>query len=169
MAAGEYVSVSSQSDTEQADLARERKELSEHAELELDELASIYVERGVDPALARRVAQQLMAKDALTAHARDELGISAITTARPVQAALTSAAMFSTGAALPLLMVVVSPAGALVPIVSAASLGFLALLGAIGAVAGGANVLRATVQVTFWGAFAMALTAGIGRLFGTVL
>ncbi len=169
MAAGEYVSVSSQSDTEQADLARERKELSEHAELELDELASIYVERGVDPALARRVAKQLMAKDALTAHARDELGISKITTARPVQAALTSAAMFSTGAALPLLMVVVSPAGALVPIVSAASLGFLALLGAIGAVAGGANVLRATVRVTFWGAFAMALTAGIGRLFGTVL
>ena len=169
MAAGEYVSVSSQSDTEQTDLARERKELSEHAELELDELASIYVGRGVDPALARRVAQQLMAKDALTAHARDELGISAITTARPVQAALTSAAMFSTGAALPLLMVVVSPAGALVPIVSAASLGFLALLGAIGAVAGGANVLRATVRVTFWGAFAMALTAGIGRLFGTVL
>ena len=169
MAAGEYVSVSSQSDTEQTDLARERKELSEHAELELDELASIYVERGVDPALARRVAQQLMAKDALAAHARDELGISAITTARPVQAALTSAAMFSTGAVLPLLMVVVSPAGALVPIVSAASLGFLALLGAIGAVAGGANVLRATVRVTFWGAFAMALTAGIGRLFGTVL
>ena len=169
MAAGEYVSVSSQSDTEQTDLARERKELSEHAELELDELASIYVGRGVDPALARRVAQQLMAKDALTAHARDELGISEITTARPVQAALTSAAMFSTGAALPLLMVVVSPAGALVPIVSAASLGFLALLGAIGAVAGGANVLRATVRVTFWGAFAMALTAGIGRLFGTVL
>ncbi len=169
MAAGEYVSVSSQSDTEQTDLARERKELSEHAELELDELASIYVGRGVDPALARRVAQQLMAKDALTAHARDELGISEITTARPVQAALTSAAMFSTGAALPLLMVVVSPAGALVPIVSAASLGFLALLGAIGARAGGANVLRATVRVTFWGAFAMALTAGIGRLFGTVL
>lgn len=169
MAAGEYVSVSSQSDTEQADLARERKELSEHAELELDELASIYVGRGVDPALARQVAQQLMAKDALTAHARDELGISEITTARPVQAALTSAAMFSTGAALPLLMVVVSPAGALVPIVSAASLGFLALLGAIGARAGGANVLRATVRVTFWGAFAMALTASIGRLFGTVL
>jgi VIT1/CCC1 family predicted Fe2+/Mn2+ transporter len=169
MAAGEYVSVSSQSDTEQADLARERKELSEHADLELDELASLYVERGVDAALARQVAHQLMAKDALTAHARDELGISEITTARPVQAALTSAAMFSTGAALPLLMVVVSPAGALVPIVSAASLGFLALLGAIGARAGGANVLRATVRVTFWGAFAMALTAGIGRLFGTVL
>jgi VIT1/CCC1 family predicted Fe2+/Mn2+ transporter len=169
MAAGEYVSVSSQSDTEQADLARERKELSEHAEFELDELASIYVKRGVDPALARQVAQQLMAKDALTAHARDELGISEISTARPVLAAVTSAAMFSAGAAMPILMVVVSPAGVLVPIVSAASLGFLALLGAIGAITGGANVLRATARVTFWGAFAMALTAGIGRLFGTVL
>ena len=169
MAAGEYVSVSSQSDTEQADLARERKELSEHAEFELDELASIYVKRGVDAALARQVAQQLMAKDALTAHARDELGISEISTARPVLAAVTSAAMFSAGAAMPMLMVVVSPAGVLVPIVSAASLGFLALLGAIGAITGGANVLRATARVTFWGAFAMALTAGIGRLFGTVL
>jgi VIT1/CCC1 family predicted Fe2+/Mn2+ transporter len=169
MAAGEYVSVSSQSDTEQADLARERKELSEHPEFELDELASIYVKRGVDPALARQVAQQLMAKDALTAHARDELGISEISTARPVLAAVTSAAMFSAGAAMPILMVVVSPAGVLVPIVSAASLGFLALLGAIGAITGGANVLRATARVTFWGAFAMALTAGIGRLFGTVL
>jgi VIT1/CCC1 family predicted Fe2+/Mn2+ transporter len=169
MAAGEYVSVSSQSDTEQADLARERKELSEHPEFELDELASIYVKRGVDPALARQVAQQLMAKDALTAHARDELGISEISTARPVLAAVTSAAMFSAGAAMPILMVVVSPAGVLVPIVSAASLGFLALLGAIGAMTGGANVLRATARVTFWGAFAMALTAGIGRLFGTVL
>ena len=169
MAAGEYVSVSSQSDTEQADLARERKELSEHPEFELDELASIYVKRGVDPALARQVAQQLMAKDALTAHARDELGISEISTARPVLAAVTSAAMFSAGGAMPMLMVVVSPAGMLVPIVSAASLGFLALLGAIGAITGGANVLRATARVTFWGAFAMALTAGIGRLFGTVL
>ena len=169
MAAGEYVSVSSQSDTEQADLARERKELSEHPEFELDELASIYVKRGVDAALARQVAQQLMAKDALTAHARDELGISEISTARPVLAAVTSAAMFSAGAAMPILMVVVSPAGVLVPIVSAASLGFLALLGAIGAITGGANVLRATARVTFWGAFAMALTAGIGRLFGTVL
>jgi VIT1/CCC1 family predicted Fe2+/Mn2+ transporter len=169
MAAGEYVSVSSQSDTEQADLARERKELSEHPEFELDELASIYVKRGVDPALARQVAQQLMAKDALTAHARDELGISEISAARPVLAAVTSAAMFSAGAAMPILMVVVSPAGVLVPIVSAASLGFLALLGAIGAITGGANVLRATARVTFWGAFAMALTAGIGRLFGTVL
>ena len=118
MAAGEYVSVSSQSDTEQADLARERKELSENGEFELDELADVYVKRGVDQALARQVAQQLMAKDALTAHARDELGISEITTARPVQAALTSAATFSVGAAMPLLMVVVSPADALVPIVS---------------------------------------------------
>jgi VIT1/CCC1 family predicted Fe2+/Mn2+ transporter len=167
MAAGEYVSVSSQSDTERAELARERKELSENAEFELDELAEIYVKRGVDQPLARQVAQQLMEKDALTTHARDELGISEMTTARPVQAALTSAVTFSVGAAL--LMVVVSPAGALVPIVSAASLGFLALLGAIGARAGGADVLRATVRVTFWGALAMALTAGIGKLFGTVV
>ncbi len=169
MAAGEYVSVSSQSDTEQADLARERRELSESPELELDELTEIYVQRGVDQALARQVAQQLMAAGALKAHARDELGISEITTARPVQAALTSASTFSLGAAMPLLMVVVSPTGTLVPIVSAASLGFLALLGAIGARAGGANVLRATARVTFWGALAMALTAGIGKLFGTVV
>ena len=169
MAAGEYVSVSSQSDTEQADLARERKELSDNADFELDELAQVYITRGVEAALARQVAQQLMAKDALGAHARDELGISEITTARPVQAALTSAASFSVGAAMPLLMVVVSPPGLLVPIVSAASLGFLAFLGAIGARAGGANILRATARVTFWGALAMALTAGIGKLFGTVV
>ena len=169
MAAGEYVSVSSQSDTEQADLARERKELNENPAFELDELAEIYVRRGVDEPLARQVAEQLMAKDALTAHARDELGISEITTARPVQAALTSAAMFSVGAAMPLLMVIVSPGNALVPIVSAASLAFLAVLGAIGAKAGGANILRATIRVTFWGAFALALTAGIGKLFGTVV
>jgi VIT1/CCC1 family predicted Fe2+/Mn2+ transporter len=169
MAAGEYVSVSSQSDTERADLARERKELREDPASELDELAQIYVKRGVDKALARQVAKQLMAKNALKAHAHDELGISEITTARPVQAALTSAASFSVGAAMPLLMVVVSPAGALVPLVSAASLGFLAVLGAVGARAGGANVLRATVRVTFWGALAMALTAGIGKLFGTVI
>ena len=136
---------------------------------ELDELAEIYVKRGVDPALARQVAQQLMAKDALGAHARDELGMSEITTARPVQAALTSAAMFSTGAAMPLLMVVVSPANVLIPIVSAASLGFLALLGALGARTGGANVLRATVRVTFWGALALAITAGIGKVFGTIV
>jgi VIT1/CCC1 family predicted Fe2+/Mn2+ transporter len=169
MAAGEYVSVSSQSDTEKADLARERKELSENVEFELDELAEIYVKRGVDKALARQVSEQLMAKDALAAHARDELGISEITTARPVQAALTSAATFAAGAAMPLLMVVVSPANLLAPVVSAASLAFLALLGAIGAIAGGANVLRATARVTFWGALAMALTAAIGKLFGTVV
>ena len=169
MAAGEYVSVSSQSDTEQADLARERKELSENVGFEHEELADIYVKRGVDPELARQVADQLMAKDALMAHARDELGISEITTARPVQAALTSAATFAVGAAMPLLMVIVSPASALVPVVSIASLAFLALLGAIGAKAGGANIPRATARMTFWGALAMALTAGIGALFGTVV
>ena len=169
MAAGEYVSVSSQSDTEQADLARERKELGDNPAFELDELAEIYVKRGVDKPLAVQVAQQLMRKDALGAHARDELGISEVTTARPVQAALASAASFSIGAAMPLLMVVVSPAASLVPIVSAASLVFLAFLGAIGAKAGGANILRATARVTFWGAFAMALTAGIGTLIGTVV
>jgi VIT1/CCC1 family predicted Fe2+/Mn2+ transporter len=169
MAAGEYVSVSSQSDTEQADLARERKELRENIGFEREELADIYVKRGVDPRLARQVADQLMAKDALMAHARDELGISETTTARPVQAALTSAATFAVGAAMPLLMVLLSPASLLVPTVSAASLVFLALLGAIGARAGGANVLRATARVTFWGALAMALTAGIGALFGTVV
>jgi VIT1/CCC1 family predicted Fe2+/Mn2+ transporter len=169
MAAGEYVSVSSQSDTERADLARERKELSENIGFERDELAEIYAKRGVDRELARRVAEQLMAKDALAAHARDELGISEITTARPVQAALTSAATFAVGAAMPLLMVVVSPANVLVPVVSAASLGFLALLGAIGARTGGANVIRATARVTFWGAAAMALTAGIGAIVGTAV
>jgi VIT1/CCC1 family predicted Fe2+/Mn2+ transporter len=169
MAAGEYVSVSSQSDTERADLALERKELKENPAFELKELAQIYVKRGVSQALARQVAKQLMEKNALAAHARDELGISEITTARPVQAALTSAASFSIGAAMPLLMVVVSPTSVLVPIEFAASLGFLALLGAIGAKAGGARILRATVRVTFWGALAMALTAGIGKLFGTVV
>jgi VIT1/CCC1 family predicted Fe2+/Mn2+ transporter len=169
MATGEYVSVSSQSDTEQADLARERNELRDNVELEKEELAQIYVKRGLEGPLARKVAEQLMAKDALTAHAREELGISEITTARPVQAALTSALTFSLGAALPLLMVVISPIGAIVPMVSAASLAFLALLGAIGARAGGANVLRATVRVAFWGALAMALTAGIGKVFGTVV
>jgi len=169
MSAGAYVSVSSQSDTEQADLARECKELSQDPKGELDELTEIYVKRGLDQSLARQVAQQLMGKDALTAHARDELGISEITAARPVQAALTSAATLSVGGGMPLLMVVVSPANVLVPVVSAASLGFLALLGAIGARAGGANVLRATARVTFWGALAMALTARIGKLFGTVV
>jgi len=169
MAAGEYVSVSSQSDAEQADLTRERRELSASPEFELDELAGIYVKRGVEQALARQVARQLMAKDALAAHARDELGISEMTAARPVQAALTSAASFSVGAVMPLLMVVVSPASVLVPMVSAASLVFLTLLGAIGAKTGGADVVRATARVTFWGALAMALTAGIGKLFGTAV
>ncbi len=169
MAAGEYVSVSSQSDTEKADLARERKELSENIDFEHAELADIYIKRGVDQKLARQVARQLMAKDALAAHARDELGISEISTARPIQAALTSAATFAVGAAMPLLMIFLAPAGTLVPVVSGASLGFLALLGAIGARAGGANVLRATTRVTFWGALAMALTAGIGAIFGTVV
>ncbi len=169
MAAGEYVSVSSQADTEKADLARERAELAASPEFERDELTEIYVGRGVEPELARRVAKQLMAKGALAAHARDELGISDTTTARPLQAALTSAATFAVGAAMPLLMVVVAPAEWLVVAVSVASLVFLALLGAIGARAGGAGIWRATVRVTFWGAFAMALTAGIGRLFGTVV
>jgi VIT1/CCC1 family predicted Fe2+/Mn2+ transporter len=169
MAAGEYVSVSSQSDTENADLARERKELIDDVEFEREELANIYVQRGVEPSLARQVAVQLMAKDALGAHARDELGISEITAARPIQAAFTSAATFSVGAAMPLLMVIVSPRNLLVPAVSIASLVFLALLGAIGARAGGANVWRATARVTFWGALAMALTAGIGKIFGTVV
>ena len=169
MAAGEYVSVSSQSDTEQADLTRERAELATQPEFEREELARIYVERGVDPTLARQVAAQLMAKDALGAHARDELGISEITTARPVQAALTSAATFAVGAAMPLAMVLLMPRPILVAGVSIASLAFLALLGAIGAQAGGANVGRATLRVTFWGALAMALTAGIGAIFGTVV
>lgn len=169
MAAGEYVSVSSQADTEHADLARESAELRDNPAFERDELTEIYVGRGVEPALARRVAEQLMAKGALAAHARDELGFSAATAARPLQAALTSAATFSVGAAMPLLMVVVAPTAFIVPAVSAASLVFLALLGAIGARAGGAHVWRATVRVTFWGVLAMALTAGIGKLFGTVV
>lgn len=169
MAAGEYVSVSSQSDTEKADLARERTELASQPLFEREELAQIYVRRGVEPDTALKVADQLMAKDALAAHAQDELGISAATTARPIQAALTSAATFSVGAAMPLLTVLVSPMSLLVPAVSVTSLLFLALLGAIGARAGGANIIRATVRVTFWGALAMALTAGIGALVGTVV
>ena len=167
MAAGEYVSVSSQSDTEGADLARERAELASQPEFEREELARIYVKRGLDPKLARQVADQLMAKDALGAHARDELGISEVTAARPVQAALTSAATFALGAAMPLLIVIVAPPSAIVPVVSIASLAFLALLGAVGARAGGAGVIKATLRVTFWGAMAMALTAGIGALVGT--
>jgi VIT1/CCC1 family predicted Fe2+/Mn2+ transporter len=169
MAAGEYVSVSSQSDTEQADLGRERKELSQNVAFEEEELAQIYVQRGVETNLARQVAQQLMAKDALGAHARDELGISEITTARPIQAAFTSAATFSVGAALPLLMVLITPTRFLVAGVSVTSLLFLSLLGAIGARAGGADVIKATARVTFWGAFAMALTAGVGAIFGTAV
>ena len=169
MAAGEYVSVSSQADTEHADLTRERGELATQPEFEREELAKIYMDRGLDSNLARQVSEQLMAKDALGAHARDELGISEITTARPVQAALTSAATFAVGAAMPLAMVLLMPRSGLVLGVSIASLVFLALLGAIGARVGGANVVRATLRVTFWGALAMALTAGIGAIFGTVV
>lgn len=169
MAAGEYVSVSSQSDTENADLERERLELATQPQFEREELAQIYIRRGVSPSLADQVADQLMARDALAAHAHDELGISEMTTARPIQAALTSAATFAVGAAMPLAMVIVAPAASLVWAVSAASLLFLALLGAIGAKAGGANVAKATLRVTFWGAFAMALTAGIGALVGTAI
>ncbi len=166
MAAGEYVSVSSQADTEQADLDRERMELESQPELEREELAHIYVKRGVEITLARQVADQLMAKDALAAHAHDELGISDFSTARPIQAALTSAATFSVGAAMPLVLVLVAPAKSLTIMVSAGSLMFLGALGAVGARVGGANILRATMRVTFWGAFAMALTAGIGALVG---
>jgi len=169
MAAGEYVSVSSQSDTEQADLARERAELAGQPEFEREELTRLYTERGVEPDLARQVADQLMARDALGAHARDELGISAVTAARPIQAALTSAATFSVGAAMPLAMILLMPRSFLVAGVSIASLVFLALLGGIGASAGGANVFRSSLRVTFWGALAMALTAGIGAVFGTVV
>jgi VIT1/CCC1 family predicted Fe2+/Mn2+ transporter len=169
MAAGEYVSVSSQSDTEQADLAKERGELADDPEFEKEELAQIYAARGVEIALARQVAQQLMAKDALGAHARDELGISEITAARPIQAALTSAATFSAGAAAPLALVLASPPGLLIQIVSAGSLIFLAVLGFLGAKAGGAAIVTPVVRVTFWGALAMALTAGIGAAVGTIV
>ena len=169
MAAGEYVSVSSQSDTESADLARETKELAEMPEAELQELTDIYVGRGVEPALAKQVAMQLMAKDALGTHAREELGITAHTQAQPVIAALTSAAMFSVGAAVPLIVAMLAPADKLVPIVTSASLICLAGLGAIGAKAGGADIWRPTLRVTFWGALAMALTALIGHLSGTAV
>ena len=169
MAAGEYVSVSSQSDTEQADLAKERRELAEDPDFEKEELAQIYVARGVEVGLAREVAQQLMAKDALAAHARDELGISETTAARPIQAALTSATTFNAGAAAPLALVVLSPASLLIPIVSAGSLLFLAVLGFLGAKTGGAAVLTPIIRVTFWGALAMAVTAGIGAIVGTVV
>jgi VIT1/CCC1 family predicted Fe2+/Mn2+ transporter len=169
MAAGEYVSVSSQADTENAELGRERQELKDDIEGERQELADIYVKRGVAPDLARQVAAQLMAKDALGAHARDELGISEITVARPVQAALTSAATFAAGASMPLIATFLAPPGWIIPVVTTASLVTLAALGAIGARAGGANEWRAAARVTFWGAFAMALTAGIGALVGAKL
>ena len=169
MAAGEYVSVSSQSDTEKADLGRERAELAAAPEAELDELTGIYVQRGLDPDLARQVARQLMDKDALAAHARDELGISQATQARPVQAALASAASFSIGSGAPLLVVLLAPLPWLVPGVIAASLAFLALLGAVGARTGGAKAGRATLRVVVWGALAMLVTAGVGRLFGAVV
>jgi VIT1/CCC1 family predicted Fe2+/Mn2+ transporter len=169
MAAGEYVSVSSQADTESADLARETLELSTDPDSEHAELAGIYQKRGLDPELASQVATQLMAKDALGAHAHDELGLAPGTHARPIQAAFTSAATFTVGAAMPLLMVVIAPRPLLVPIVAAASLLFLALLGAIGAKTGGAGIGKATLRVTFWGAFAMAATAGVGALFGATV
>ena len=166
MAAGEYVSVSSQADTERADLDRERKELAAHPKHEHEEMTAIYVERGLDAGLASNVATQLMAHDALGAHGRDELGISDTSTARPVQAALASAVTFSVGAALPLLIVLLVPVSALMWAVSGSSLLFLALLGSLAARAGGASVITAAVRVTFWGALAMALTAGVGALFG---
>lgn len=167
MAAGEYVSVHSQADTENADLERERKELQTDDLGERRELAAIYVGRGLDPALAKKVADQLMAHDALGAHARDELGISGTLGARPIQAALASAASFSVGAALPLLITAVAPEANVIPLVGGTSLLFLALLGALAARAGGAGVIVGAVRVTFWGALAMAVTAGIGALFGT--
>src|SRR5262245_10011994 len=169
MAAGEYVSVQAQADTEAAELARERAELKADDKGEHRELTAIYVGRGLEPALARQVAEQLMAHDALGAHARDELGITATHVARPVQAAMASACTFALGAALPLLAVALAPPTRLIPIVSAATLVFLALLGAVAAHAGGAGAWRGALRVTFWGALAMLLTAGIGALFGRVV
>ncbi|MGH6624013.1 MAG: VIT1/CCC1 transporter family protein [Burkholderiaceae bacterium] len=169
MAAGEYVSVRSQADTEAADVARERKELATDAAAEHRELASIYVQRGLEPALAEQVAVQLMAHDALGAHARDELGISQALTARPVQAALSSAASFTVGAALPLAVAALSPSSLLSAAVAGCSLVFLALLGALAARTGGAPIAAGAWRVTFWGALAMALTAAVGALFGTAV
>ena len=168
MAAGEYVSVSSQRDTEHADLKRERHELATDADGELTELTGIYVQRGLDRALARQVAEQLTANDALEAHARDELGISAMNVARPVQAALASAASFATGALLPLLVAWIVPERLTEAAVTPASLVFLALLGAIAARTGGASLWTGAFRITFWGALAMAVTAGVGKLFGTM-
>ncbi len=169
MAAGEYVSVSSQADTEQADLARERDELGADPSGELAELTAIYVRRGLDPTLAKQVAQQLTAHGALAAHSRDELGTSELLVARPVQAALASAGTFAVGAALPLLAVVIAPGSYLIPLVAGASLIFLAILGGLAAFVGGARATRGAFRVTFWGTLAMALTAGVGALFGTVV
>ncbi len=169
MAAGEYVSVSSQSDTEQADLARERIELATDNEREQAELTSIYVNRGLDEPLARQVAQQLMAKDALGAHARDELGLSETMNANPLQAAFSSALAFLVGAALPLLVAWLLTVDKLVWGVGLASLVFLTLLGALAAYTGGANILRGMWRVSFWGMLAMLITAGVGRLFGAVV
>jgi vacuolar iron transporter family protein len=169
MAAGEYVSVSSQADTEQADIARERVELAQIPEAEKAELTAIYMSRGLEPALAFEVAEALTANDALGAHMRDELGISHISTAKPVQAALTSAATFSIGAALPLAVAALMPLRSLSIAVTVASLMFLGLLGGVGAKAGGAKILRPTLRVLFWGALAMVATYGIGKLFGSVI
>ncbi len=169
MAAGEYVSVSSQADTENADLKVERRELATNPEFEHRELAKIYEGRGLNPQLARQVADELMAHDALAAHARDELGISEAVKPRPVQAAMASAASFFVGAALPLLVVLLVPDGNLIPAVSIASLIFLATLGAVAAKTGGADMMKGAIRVTFWGALALAVTAGIGALFGTVV
>jgi len=169
MAAGEFVSVSSQSDTELADLTREREELAVQPEFEKRELAAIYVTRGLKPQLATEVAEQLMAHDALGAHVRDELGISEAASARPVQAALTSAAAFAIGAALPLLTVLAAPTAHVVPNVAATSLVFLTALGAVSARTGGAPLFRASMRVAFWGALAMGLTAAVGALFGAVV
>ena len=166
MAAGEYVSVSSQEDTEKADIEREKKELATDLKGEQDELTSIYIDRGLEPDLARRVALHLMAKDPLSAHARDELGISSVVAARPIQAALTSAATFAVGAALPLSTVLVTPVSHLVPVVAGISLISLAVLGALAAHTGGASILKGAARITFWGAIAMAVTAGVGSLFG---
>jgi VIT1/CCC1 family predicted Fe2+/Mn2+ transporter len=169
MAAGEYVSVSSQSDTEQADLAMEREGLAEDEASEREELAAIYVNRGLDRELANRVAEQLMAYDALGAHARDELGISDTLSARPLQAALASAASFVVGAAMPLLTAVIVPETRLIPFVAGVSLVFLAVLGGVAARVGGAGVAAGAIRVLFWGALAMGVTAGAGALFGTAL
>ena len=167
MASGEYVSVHSQADTEQADLERERQEIDADNEGEHEELAAIYEGRGLDPELAKQVARQLMVHDALGAHARDELGISKALRARPVQAALSSAASFAIGALLPLIVAVIVPGAALIYVVAGTSLLFLALLGGLAAHAGGANIWTGAGRVTFWGALAMAITAGVGALFGT--